>query len=52
MSERQRKLDRKREQRQPRAVLEVFPEPVHVELRLPRTAKVPAKLPWSSNVIL
>ena len=52
MSERQRKLDRKREQRQPRAVLEVFPEPVHVELRLPRTAKVPAKLPWSLNVIL
>ena len=38
--ERQRKLDRKRKQRQPRAVLEVFPEPVHDELRLPRTAKV------------
>ena len=36
--ERQPKLDRKREQRQPRAVLEVFPEPVH-DVRLPRTAK-------------
>jgi hypothetical protein len=38
MPERQRKLDRERQQRQPRAVLEVFPEPVH-ELRLPRTTK-------------
>ena len=46
--ERQPKLDRKRKQRQPRAVLEVFPEPVHDELRLPRTAKVG----WPSNVII
>jgi hypothetical protein len=46
MPERQRKLDRERQQRQPRAVLEVFPEPVHDELRLPRTAKVPQKLSW------
>jgi hypothetical protein len=46
--ERQPKLDRKRKQRQPRAVPEVFPEPVHDELRLPRTAKVG----WPSNVIL
>jgi hypothetical protein len=38
MPERQRKLDRERKQRQPRAVLEVFPEPVH-DVRLPRTAK-------------
>ena len=34
MPERQRKLDRERKQRQPRAVLEVFSEPVHDELRL------------------
>jgi hypothetical protein len=46
--ERQPKLDRKRKQRQPRAVLEVFPEPVHDEVRLPRTAKVD----WPPNVIL
>jgi hypothetical protein len=52
MPERQRKLDRERKQRQPRAVLEVFPEPVHDGLRLPRTAKVPFKLPLAANVIL
>ena len=46
--ERQPKLDRKCKQRQPGAVLEVFPEPVHDDLRLPRTAKVG----WPSNVIL
>ena len=46
--ERQPELDRKRKQRQPRAVLEVLPEPVHDELRLPRTAKAG----WPSNVIL
>jgi hypothetical protein len=44
MPERQPKLERKRKQRQPRAVLEVFPEPVHDELRLPRTAKYPQSL--------
>jgi hypothetical protein len=48
MPERQRKLDRERKQRQPRAVLEVFPEPIHDVLRLPRTAK----RPWPPNVIL
>lgn len=40
MPERQRKLDRERKQRQPRAVFEVFSEPVHDDVRLPRTAKV------------
>ena len=29
MPERQRKLDREREQRQPRAEFDVFPEPLH-----------------------
>lgn len=32
--ERQRKLNRERKQRQPRAMLEVFPEPVHDDVRL------------------
>ena len=45
MPERQRKLDRKRKQRQPRALLEVFSEPVHDELRLPQAVS-------AANVIL
>ena len=49
--ERHGKLDRERKQRQPRAVLEVFSEPVQ-ELAPSRTANVPAKLPWPPNVIL
>ena len=36
MPERQRKLDRERKQRQPRATLEMFSEPLHDDVRLAR----------------
>lgn len=45
MPERQRKLDRERQQRQPRAGFHVFSEPVHDDLRLPQAVS-------AANVIL
>ena len=50
MPERQRKLDREREQRQPRAVFDVIPEPLHDDRRLvPGAAKV--SRPSQCNII-
>ena len=42
MPEGQRKLDRERKQRQPRAVLEVLPEPVHEAYALSPTSPIRA----------
>lgn len=47
MPERQRKLDRKRKQRQPRASFDVVSKPLHVGLRF-----APAAVPRPSTVIL
>ena len=48
MPERQRKLDRERNQRQPRTLLDVFSEPLHDDLRLARVSQGIS----ASNVIL
>ena len=52
MSERQRKLHRERKQRQLRAVLEVFSEPVQDDDAFPERPRCPQKVSRSSNVIL
>jgi hypothetical protein len=41
MPERQRKLEDKRHQRQPRAKFEVFSKPIHAALRSPATGQAP-----------
>src|SRR4051812_23987853 len=41
MPKRQRKLEDERQQRQPRAELQVFSKPIHAALRSPGTAQAP-----------
>ena len=45
MPERQRKLDRERKQRQPRAKFEMFSKPIHGALRSPGTAQALQTIP-------